>query len=74
MKSKTSCREAIDESLSGVRFNARDMRAVLSAVREQEAPQEESGSEAAPQIAQDAPARRRRRQPGLQIIRSQQAK
>ena len=40
MKSKTSCREAIDESLSGVRFNARDMRAVLSAVREQEAPQE----------------------------------
>ena len=41
---------------------------------EQEAPQEESGAEAAPQIAQDAPARRRRRQPGLQIIRSQQAK
>lgn len=40
MKSKTCCREAIDESLSGVRFNARDMRAVLSAVREQEAPQE----------------------------------
>ena len=40
MKSKTSCREAIDESLSGVRFNARDMRAVLSAVREQKAPQE----------------------------------
>ena len=41
---------------------------------QQEAPQEESGAEAAPQIAQDAPARRRRRQPGLQIIRSQQAK
>lgn len=41
---------------------------------EQEAPQEEPGAEAAPQIEQDAPARRRRRQPGLQIIRSQQAK
>lgn len=40
MKSNTRCREAIDESLSAVRFNARDMRSVLSAVREQEAPQQ----------------------------------
>ena len=34
MKKPSIIRDAIDESLSGVRFNARDMRAVLSAVRE----------------------------------------
>ena len=36
MKKKNTIQSAIDESLSGVRFNAHDARSVLSAVRSQE--------------------------------------
>lgn len=41
MKSDNAVREAIDESLSGVRFNVQDMRSVLRTVRAQEEEEED---------------------------------
>lgn len=55
MKRDNPIRDAIDESLSGVRFNAHDERNVLRAIRSRE-------EDAAP------PVRRRRFHPGLAIV------
>ena len=42
MKNDPRIRNALDESLSSVHFDARDMHRVLRAVREQEAPDRKS--------------------------------